>query len=177
MARARDGRPQQDVEGFERVFNVIGWIGFLAILPVALDVFGFPQVQELLAKNLGRYGSKGFLLLIFFALVLARVIFGSGRIVAPLLIGSLVGFVFIATAAGVPVMQGLRDAAQASSFFSNMPLLFLVGLGVTLLGILMSSARRVPIGVQIILLVVLPIAIVVAAGATGFASGLREMGR
>jgi len=43
--RGRAGRAgeRRDVEGFERVFNVIGWIGFLAIIPLALDVFGMPQ--------------------------------------------------------------------------------------------------------------------------------------
>jgi hypothetical protein len=179
MARFEPGQGgrHEDVEGFERVFNVVGWIGFLAILPIALDVFGFPQLQELAAKHLGRYGSKGFLLLAFFALVCARVIFGSGRIIAPLLIGSVVGFLFISTAAGVPFMSWLGDAAAASPFFSNRPLNFLVGLAVTLVGILMSSARRIPLAVQIIALVVLPIALVIFAGSTGFASGLRQIGR
>ena len=174
---AGQGRGRRDVEGFERVFNVIGWIGFLAIIPLALDVFGMPQLQELAAKHLGRYGTKGFLLLAFFVLVCARVIFGSGRIVAPLLIGSAVGFLFISVAAGVPFMRWLGDAAAASPFFSNMPLNFLVGLAVTVLGILMSSARRIPIGILIFVLVVLPLAAVIVAGATGFASGLRQIGR
>ncbi len=179
MARAEPGQGgrRQDIEGFERVFNVIGWIGFLAILPIALGVFGFPQLQDLAAKHLGRWGTKGFLLLIFFALVCARVVFGSGRIVAPLLIGSAVGFLFISVAAGVPLMSWLRDAAAASPFFSNMPLNFLAGIGATVLGILMSGVRRIPMAVLILVLVILPIVAVIAAGATGFASGLRSIGQ
>ncbi len=167
---------RQEIEGFERFFNIFGWLGFLAILPVALGVFGFPQLQDLLAKSLGSYGTKGFFLLVFFVLVFVRVVFGSGRIIAPLLIASAVGFVFIATAAGVPFMAWLREPAVSSPFFSNMPLNFLVGLGVVLLGILMSSARRIPMALQILVLVILPLAIVIAAGSTGFASGLRKIG-
>jgi len=174
MARPREGG--QEIEGFERVFNFLGWLGFLAIVPMALEVFGYPQLQELAAKNLGRYGTKSFLLLVFFVLVFARVIFGSGRIVAPLLIASAVGFLFISAAVGVRFMGWLRDLAAASPFFSNMPLNFLVGLGVVFVGILMSSARRIPPAIQILVLVVVPFAIVIAAGATGFASGLRRIG-
>ena len=174
MARVRDGG--QEIEGFERIFNFVGWIGFLAIVPIALGVFGFPQLQELAEKSLGRWGTKGFLLLLFFVLVAVRVIFGSGRIIAPLLIASAVGFVFIGTSAGVAFLKGLRDLAQASPYFSNMPLNFLVGLCVVIAGILMSSARRIPLAIQILLLVVLPFAVVIAAGATGFAPGLRRLG-
>jgi hypothetical protein len=178
MARPGDGggRGAQEIEGFERIFNVVGWLGFVAILPIALDVFGIDALQKLADQHLGRWGSKGFLLLVFFGLVLARVIFGSGRIIAPLLLGSAVGFVLIAVAAGVPFMSWLGDLAEASPFFSNMPLNFLVGLAVVFLGILMSAARRIPVVIQVLLLVVLPIAAIVAAGATGFASGLRALG-
>jgi hypothetical protein len=57
-----------------------------------------------------------------------------------------------------------------------MPLNFLVGLAVTLLGILMSGARRIPLGIQVLVLVVLPVLFVVFAGSSGFASGLRGIG-
>ena len=168
-------KDDQQIAGFERIFNVIGWIGFLAIIPVALKVFGVPEAQNFLQERLGRYGSVGFLLIIFFALVLLRVIFGSGRIIAPLIIASLTGFVFIATAADVGFMGWLRNLVEGSVYFGNMPLNFLAGLTVVLLGILMSYARRIPILIQIVILVVFPVAFLVFCGATGFAAGLANL--
>jgi hypothetical protein len=170
-------RGGQEIAGYERIFNVIGWLGFIAILPIALDVFGVDALQKLAEQHMGRWGSKGVLLAIFFGLVFVRVIFGSGRIIAPLLLGSAVGFVFVATAAGVPFMVWLQNIAKGSPYFSNMPLDFVVGLVVVFLGILMSSARRLPLVIQVVVLVVLPIVALVAVGATGFASGLKSLGR
>jgi hypothetical protein len=172
----RGDRGGQEIAGFERIFNVVGWLGFIAILPIALDVFGVDALQKLAEQYMGRWGSKGVLLAIFFGLVFVRVIFGSGRIIAPLLLGSAVGFVFIATAAGVPFMVWLQNMAKGSPYFSNMPLDFLVGLLVVFLGILMSSARRIPLVIQVLVLVVLPVVALVAIGSTGIAAGLKSLG-
>jgi hypothetical protein len=168
---ARD-TSHEEIEGFERVFDVVGWLGFLAVVPVALRVFGLPQLQDLMQAELGRYGSPGFLLLVFFGLVFLRVIFGSGRVVGPLIIGSLMGFLLIAPAAGVGFMNWLRELEQSTPYLANLPLSFLVGLAVVLLGILLSSLRRLPVIVQVLLLVVLPIVFLLIAGHQGWLSGL-----
>ena len=165
----------QKIAGFERIFNVVGWIGFLAIIPVALKVFGVPEAQAFLAERLGRYGSVGFLLIVFFALVVLRVIFGSGRIIAPLVIASLTGFLLIATAADVGIMSWLRNLVENSVFFGNMPLNFLTGVAVVLLGILMSYARRIPMLIQLIILVIFPVIFLVFCGTTGLFADLKNL--
>ena len=165
-------KEENDIKGWERIFNILGWLGFIAIIPVALKVFGVTRPQLFLEENLGRYGSTGFLLLIFFVLIGIRVIFGSGRIIVPLIIASLSGFVFISVASGVKFMNWLYEAAVSTRFFDNMPLNFIVGVVVLLMGIVASYSKKFPFVLQILLLVLLPVGFIAICGATGFLGGL-----
>ena len=162
--------------GYERVFNIIGWLGFIAVLPIALNLFGLPGMQNFLEQKLGQYGSPVFLLLYFFVLVFLRVIFGSGRIITPLIIASLTGFVLISTAANVGFMVWLRNLMTSTPLFSNMPLVFLTGLTVVALGILLSYTKRLPLLIQLAVLVVLPLVFIIVTSSTGLFSGLENIG-
>ena len=168
----RGREENHQIKGYERVFNVIGWVGFLAIIPIALNAFGNPSALEWLEGNLGRYGTGQFLLIIFYILVFVRVIFGSGRIIMPLVISAAVGFILMSTAVEIPFMAWYRNLVAGSPYFGNHALNFLTGLAVVLLGILMSYLRRMSIVIQLLILVVLPAAFLVFAGAAGLFSGL-----
>lgn len=141
----------------ERFFNLLGWLGFLLILPIGLHVFGVSAPLAWLGENLGRYGRPPFLILLFFGLLLLRIVFGGDRIIGPLLLGYLTGFLLLATTVEIGFMGWFRGFTDRIPFLSNIPLNFLTAVAVILLGILLSYLRRLPVILQVILLVVLPL--------------------
>ena len=171
----RRNSDERDIQGFERVFNIIGWIGFLAIVPIALSAFGVPQVLQWTRENMGRYGTGQFFLIVFFILVFIRVIFGSGRIILPLIISAASGFILMSSAAGVSFMAWYESLVSGSRFFGNVSLNFLTGVAVVIIGIGLSYFRRLSVFMQILLLVILPVAFLIFAGATGLMSGLDTL--
>ncbi len=150
----------------ERFFNTLGWLGFLFILPIGLQAFGVGGPLSWLEQNLGRYGRPAFLVLLFFGFLVLRILFGGDRPVGPLLLGCLMGFLLLCTAVEIGFMSWLPGLTDRIAFLSNHPLNFLVAIGVILLGILLSYLRRLPLLLQLLLLVVLPL------GFLGFAHAL-----
>lgn len=146
---------------YERIFNIIGWIGFLALAPVVLSIFGVTGPQLWLEARLGYWGGMEFLTYVFFGITIIRVIFGSGETISPLIIGFVVSFLLIVTAVPVGFMAWFRDSVTSLSWFMNIRLNLVTGLAVLALGILLSRLKRFHIALQLLVLVVLPVALLV----------------
>ncbi len=154
---------------YERAFNWLGWVGLLFLLPVGLTVFGVPGPLDYLQKTLGNFASATFFLLVFYGLILLRFLFGHSEIYAPVFLGMIVSFFLIAMTVEISFMKWYLQLTAKVSYLSNHPLIFLVGVAVALLGVSLGRLRRLHLIAQLLLLLVLPLAIVVAANIYGIA--------
>jgi hypothetical protein len=148
----------------QSIFTILGWFGFLFLLPLLLKSIGNAGLADFLSQNLGIWGSAGFLLIYFYVFPLLDLIFGSDRHFMPLLTGIVISFLFFAVVVPLPFMEWF------SRLFAALPLIkcslaFLIfGMFAMLLGILLSYIRR-GIGLlsQLALILGLPLAACVAA--------------
>lgn len=151
----------------QRIFNLIGWLGFLLLLPPGLQLAGLPALQDFLVQNLGPLGSASWLMLYFFGIQLLRVFFGSSRLLTPLITGFLSTFLLASLVMPVGFMEWLYRLLEPTKLFARHPLTFLLVPLVLGLGYLLSFARRLPVVVQLLLLVLLPFAGAVALNLLG----------
>lgn len=152
---------------FEKFLNLLGWIGIIFLIPIGLKVFGMPGLIDFLGKSLGQFGSETFLLLVFYALILLRFLFGHSEIYAPVFIGMIVSFLLVSIAVEVSFMKWYASLVAKVPYVSNHPLIFVVGVLVALVGLWLGRLKRLSIVVQLLVLVVLPLAIIVAANIYG----------
>lgn len=157
------------MKGYEKALNWLGWIGLLFLLPVGLSVFGISGPITFLHKSFGRFGSPTFLLLVFYALILLRFLFGHSEIYAPVFIGMIVSFFLVAVAVEISFMKWYVALVAKIPYLSNHPLVFLVGVVVALVGLWLGRMRRLHLAVQLLLLFVLPVAAIVVANIYGIA--------
>jgi hypothetical protein len=153
------------MERYERVFDVIGWIGVLFLVPVGFYVFNYAPAVQFMQGKLGFVGRPAVLTLIAYALIALRIVFGGGNLVAPLLISFVVGFFLMATVVPFRFMKWFTDWARQLFFLDNKSLNFLAAGFVFFFGNLVSYARRASIFLQLILLLVLPVLVLVVANA------------
>lgn len=154
---------------FERFLNWLGWVGLLFLVPVALTVFGIPGPLNYLHTSLGKFGSATFLLLVFYALILLRFLFGHSEIYAPVFIGMIVSFFLIAITVDINFMHWYVTLIAKVPYLSNHPLIFLVGVAVAIVGVWLGRLKRLHFVLQLLLLLVLPVAIIVVANIYGLA--------
>ena len=154
---------------YEKFLNLLGWIGLIFLVPVGLKVFGISGPLDFLQKSLGKFGSATFLLLVFYALILLRFLFGHSEIYAPVFIGMLVSFFLISATVEISFMKWYLNLSAKVSYLSNHPLVFVVGVLVAILGVSLGRLKRLNVIVQIVVLLVLPIAVIVAANIYGVA--------
>lgn len=152
---------------FEKFLNLLGWIGIVFLIPVGLEVFGFPGLIGFLGRSLGQFGSVTFLLLVFYALILLRFLFGHSEIYAPVFIGMVASFFLVSITVDVSFMKWYASLVAKIPYASNHPLIFVIGVLVALVGLWLGKLKRLNLVVQLLLLVVLPIAIIVAANIYG----------
>ena len=152
---------------FEKFLNLLGWIGLVFLIPVGLQVFGLPGLLDFLGKSLGQFGTATFLLLVFYALILLRFLFGHSEIYAPVFIGMIVSFFLVSITVEISFMKWYAALVAKLPYASNHPLIFVVGVLVALVGLWLGRLKRLSIVVQLLLLLVLPVAIIVAANIYG----------
>ncbi len=150
------------MERYERVFNVVGWLGFAFLVPAGMVLFDFRPVVEFIRGSLS-FATPSVLTMIGFGLILLRVLFGGGNLVLPLLIGFLAGFFLVAAAVPMGFMRWWMKAAAAVPFLDSPQLTFLTGAGTAFLGVLLSYLRRLSFIFQLVLLVALPVLFLVVA--------------
>jgi hypothetical protein len=153
------------MERYERLFDVIGWIGMLFLVPVGFYVFNYAPAVQFMQGKLGFIGSPVVLTLIAYALIALRIVFGGGNLVAPLLIGFVVGFFLLATVVPFRFMKWFADWARQLFFLDNKALNFLAACFVFFFGNVVSYARRASIFLQLILFLILPVLVLIVANA------------
>lgn len=155
------------MQPFEKFLNWLGWVGLLFLLPVGLQVFGIPGPLSFLHTSFGKLGTATFLLLVFYALILLRFLFGHSEIYAPVFIGMIVSFLLISIAVEINFMKWYAALVAKVPYLTNHPLIFLVGVAVAVVGVWLGRLKRLHLVVQLLLLLVLPVALIVVANIYG----------
>lgn len=144
----------------EKIFDLIGWVGFIFMIPVTLGAFGMSDFAKAVEKTFGTMGSANALLAMFYGCQLARTIFGSGTIILPLVMGSLSSFAIIAATGHIGFMSWWKDLLSPLGWFADKPLALLVGLLTLMFAYLLSRAKQLAGIAQVFLLFVLPVAVI-----------------
>ena len=156
------------MQPFEKFLNWLGWVGLLFLVPVGLQVFGIPGPLSFLHSSLGTIGTVTFLLLVFYALILLRFLFGHSELYAPVFIGMIVSFLLVSMTVEINFMKWYTALVAKVPYLSNHPLIFLVGVAVAIVGVWLGRLKRLHLVVQLLLLLVLPVALIVVANIYGF---------
>ncbi|MBU0934021.1 MAG: hypothetical protein KKI09_16235 [Spirochaetes bacterium] len=155
-------KPRSSVR--QKIFNLIGWLSFLLLVPPVLSMAGLPQLQEMIVAGIGNWGSILALILYFYGLLFLRVFFGSDQRYTPVLIGYIFSFLLFSISLDIAFMRWLYDLAHSVSFLSYNVMSFIAAVFVILLANALSGSKRVkPLG-DLLLLVLLPSGALVAAG-------------
>jgi hypothetical protein len=153
------------MERYEKLFDVVGWIGFALLTPVALYMFGIRSVVEIMDTKIGFAGRLEFWVLLSFGLVLLRIFFGGEHIILPLFLGFAGGFFLLALVARIGFMGWFWRPAARQFFFQNDRLTFVVGAAVLFFGLIFSYFRKIRLLVQLLILILLPMLILLAVNA------------
>ena len=153
------------MERYEKLFDVVGWLGFALLSPVALYVFAVPSVVEIMDTKLGFAGRLEFWVLLTFGLVLLRIFFGGEHIILPLFLGYGGSFFLLSLVAEIGFMGWFWRPAAGQFFFQNDRLTFVVGAAVLFFGLTFSYFRRISLLVQLLVLILLPMLVLLAVNA------------
>jgi len=159
----------------QKIFNAVGWLAFLLLLPPVLSMFGMPQLQEFVSVNLAGWGSPIALLVYFYIILFLRVFFGSDQRYTPILLGYALSFLYFSNSLDISFMRWLRDIAHGFSFLSYDVMSFIAGVVVIFLANALSGIRKAGWVLDIIVLLLLPAAGLVCAGL--FLPDLLGLGR
>jgi hypothetical protein len=154
---------------YEKVINIIAGVGFLALVPVGLAIFHVYGPLDWLEARLGFWGSATFLLIVFYALTVLRILFGHAELYAPLVMGVLTSFVVMCAAIPVSFMTWYWNLVQQVAPLAHTQINFLAALLIVGLATLLSSLKRFPMVAEILILIVLPIGAIVTLHYLGFA--------
>ena len=147
------------MERHERLFNVIGWIGFLVLVPIAFHALEHAAAMELMNEKLGFAGRPLFLTSLGFGLIVLRILFGGERSMLPLVIGFAVGFLLLSTFARLGFMGWFARLGETVILVRRPQLNYFAGMGVLFLGMVFSYFQRVGFLLQLLALLVLPAAV------------------
>ena len=155
------------MERYERLFDFLGWLGLLLLIPLGFYVFDYGPGVEFMRSRLGVVGRPTTITLAAFALIALRILFGGGQLVAPMLVSFVVGFFLIAAVVQFRFMSWYAEIAAKVMFLDSRALNFLAACFVLFLGNLLSYARRVSVWLDLLLLLVLPVVFLLIANAFG----------
>ena len=149
------------------LFQYVGFLGFLLLLPVLLFYFGWDQPQQFLQNTLGEYGSLDFLVFLSFAALGLRIAFGPSRLLLPTSIALIASAPLIFTTFQTQALSSLQEGLMSLPYLEHKSLNFIVGITILLIGVRLSTLNRVNIVAQFFLIVLLPY---------GALAGLNTMG-
>jgi hypothetical protein len=153
------------MERHERLFNAIGWLGFLVLLPVAFLILDLAPARDFMESRLGFVGRPAFLTLLGFGMILLRILFGGEQSMLPLVLGFVIGFLLLSTFAQIGFMRWFSRTTGEIILLRSPGLNYFVGLGVLLLGMILSYVRRPGFLVQLLGLIVIPAAVLLVLNA------------
>ncbi len=153
------------MERYERLFDILGWLGLALLVALGFYVFNYGPGVELMRARLGVAGLPTTITLAAFALIALRIVFGGGELVSPLLVSFVVGFFLLSTVVPFRFMRWYSESAAKVFFLDSKALCFLAACFVLFFGNLMSYARRASIWLQLFLFLVLPVIFLLVANA------------
>jgi hypothetical protein len=159
------------MERHERLFEVIGWIGYLVLVPMAFYVFRWSTVTPVMENRLGIAGRPVFLTLLGFSLVFAKILFGGERRMLPLILGFVIGFLLVSAFARLGFMSWFWGPGESVILLRSGRLSYLTGMAVLFVAMILSYLPRVRLLTQILVLVVLPGAGLLVLNALGVLPG------
>ncbi len=153
------------MERYEKFFDGVGWFGFALLTPAALYIFDYRPAVRFMTEKLAFAGHPSFWVLLSFALLLLRILFGGEQIILPLFLGFAGGFLLLSLVAEIGFMRWFWEPAGRLFFFRNNRLNFVVGSGVMFFGLIFSYFRRLSLLVQLLVLLLIPLLILLAVNA------------
>lgn len=141
----------------QKIFTVLGFIGFLLLIPGLLFAAGWTSLPESLTSTFGAAGSLPVITLIAFVLMALMFIFGGGHNISATFVGYLIGFFLISTAVDIGFMGWFKNWTSNIAFLSVPQLNYIVGNITVVVGVLMSFNKKIPLIGELAGLVVLPI--------------------
>jgi hypothetical protein len=153
------------VGGFrQKLFNLVGWIAFGLLVPPVLAMAGYPWLQGYATESLGSWGSPPALVAYFYAVLFLRVFFGSDQRYTPVLLGYGLSFIYFSCSLDIGFMQWLYKPVHQVPFLSFDVLNLAAGVATIFLANAMSGWKKAGLAADILVLVILPAAGLVAAG-------------
>jgi len=153
---------EQRAPGHERFFDVLGWFGFLFLVPFILDSLGNHELLGLVLTYFGTSGGPLMLMTGFFCAQFLRTFFGSCRIVAPLMLGMVSSFLLLATVLPLHFMAWWRVLVLPSGLFTPRIFVYAIATIVILLAYALSRAQHLRLAVQLFVLFLFPVALLYA---------------
>ena len=100
----------------------------------------------------------------FYFLLFMRVFFGSDQRYTPVLLGYVVSFLLFSISLNIGFMSWLYELAQQVPFLSHNVYNFVTAIAVILLANALSASQKMKLAGDILLIIVLPLGVLVAAG-------------
>lgn len=154
----------------QKILVGIGSIGLLLLIPVISYTFGYTIPVDWLEHHLGTLGSPSVLTFIAFCLIGTMAFLGGGKNFSATLLSLPIAGFFIATAVEIDSLNWLKEGVSSIAFLSNLKLNLIVGIGVLLLGVLLSFVEKVSFKVEALLLTILPLAFLIGSHQAGILS-------
>jgi Skp family chaperone for outer membrane proteins len=155
-----DGNQRPSSGGF---FNLAGLLALLCVVPAALAAFGRTEDALFLERAVGPFGAPGSLLLAGLALLALRVLFGSGDLILPQLVGTLLALCYFGASFNLPWLGFLRAAASRFPAFSVALPPLAAGVSAAVLGVLLSKGTTKS-GLRALAVAILSVVVFVAVG-------------
>ncbi len=148
----------------QKIFNAVGWLAFALLLPPVLAMVGLPQLQELMTGKLGGWASPIALVVYFYVILFLRVFFGSDQRYTPVFLGYFLSFLYFSNSLDIGFMTWFKELLHRLPFLSYGVMSFVAGVVVIFLSNALSAWRKGNWIVDLLVLLVLPAAGLVAAG-------------
>lgn len=149
------------------LFQYVGFLGFLLLLPVIFFYFGWDQPQLLLQDTLGEYGSLDLLVFLSFSALGLRIAFGPSRLLSPTIIALLASAPLIFTTFQTEAFSSLQENLMSLPYLGHKSLNFIVGITILLIGVRLSTLKRVNIVAQLVLIVLFPYGVLAGLSTQG----------
>ena len=148
-----------------KIFDVIGIVAFLLLLPPILSMFGINEPLNFLVSKLGGWGGTIALLLYFYGLHFLRIFFGSDVRLTPVFISYIVSFLFFSISFNtIGFMSWFYSLSHQATFFAFDPANCVAAMLIVLIGNGLSGVKNGKVILDILLIIVLPVALVILSG-------------
>ena len=159
---------KESIGCFGTIFQYVGFLGFFLVLPVLFFYFGWEKPQRLLEEYLGDYGSLDFLVFLSFSALGLRIAFGPSRLLLPTSLALFSSAPLIFTTFQTQALSSMQEKILSLPYLEHKSLNFVVGISILLIGVRLSTLKRVNLVGQLVLIVLLPYGALMGLNSMGF---------